>query len=98
MMNAALRALPPRWCGKPAVLAAMGEAARLMLGTGPISLTSHTPNCQVFVGIPRLILRVLDGRATIRGVDMGAPAPLARQATLRTFASCSAASLRCLPR
>ncbi len=85
MMNAAASAMPSAWWEKRSVLSTMEIAARSILGTGEMKLTGYTPNGQVFAAIPRLIWPIAESRATIRGVDVGAPAPLAKQALLGDF-------------
>jgi hypothetical protein len=85
MMNAAASAMPSSWWGKRSVLSAMETAARWILRTGQMKLTGYTPNGQLFTGIPRLIWSIAESRATIRGVDAGAPAPTTKQAMLGDF-------------
>lgn len=85
IMNAAASVMPSRWWEKRVVLSAMEVAARPILGTGPMNLTGRTPNGHTFMGIPRMIWRIAESRATIRGVDVGTPAPLDRQAMLGDF-------------
>jgi hypothetical protein len=85
MMDTAASAMPSSWWGKRSVLSTMETAARWILGTGEMKLTGYTPNGQVFTGIPRLIWSIAESRATIRGVDAGAPGPLPKQAMLGDF-------------
>ena len=85
MMNAAASAMPSSWWENRSVLSTMEIAARSILGTGEMSLTGYTPNGQVFTAIPRLIWPIAESRATIREVDVGAPAPLPKQAMLGDF-------------
>ena len=85
MMNMAASAMPSSWWGRRPLLSTMGTAARWILGTGQMNLTGCTPNGQVFTGIPRWIWSIAESRATIRGVDAGAPAPLPKQAMLGDF-------------
>ncbi|GEM_PF-926087 len=85
IMNAAASVMPSRWWEKRVVLSAMEAAARSILGTGQMNLTGRTPNGHAFMGIPRMIWRIAESRATIRGVDVGTPAPLDQQATLGDF-------------
>jgi hypothetical protein len=63
----------------------METAARCVLRTGEMKLTGCTPNGQVFTAAPRLIWSIAESRATIRGVDAGAPARLPKQAMLGDF-------------
>lgn len=84
-MNTAVRLLPESFWRKPSVLRAMGAAARLAFGTGRINLTGRTPNGHEFVANPRQVWPVNGSRAIIRGVEVGAPGPLAEQARLRDF-------------
>lgn len=85
IMNAAASVMPSPWWEKRVVLSAMEVAARSILGTGQMNLTGRTPNGHAFIGIPRVIWRIAESRATIRGVDVGTPAPLQQQATLGDF-------------
>jgi hypothetical protein len=85
MMNAAASAMPLSWWERRSVLSTMEIAARSILGTGEMSLTGYTPNGQAFTAIPRLVWSIVESRATIRGVDVGVPAPLAKQAMLGDF-------------
>jgi hypothetical protein len=85
MINTAASATPASWWGKRSVLSTMETAARWILRTGQMNLTGYTPNGQRFTGIPRLIWPIMESRATIRGVDAGAPAPLPKQAMLGDF-------------
>jgi len=85
MMNAAASAMPSSWWRKRSVLSTMQTAARWMLGTGQMNLTGYAPNGQAFTSNPRSIWLIAESRATIRGVDAGAPAPLPKQATLGDF-------------
>lgn len=85
MMNTAASAMPPSWWEKRPVRSAMETAARWILRTGEMKLTGCTPNGHLFTGIPRLIWSIAESRATIRGVDAGAPAPLPKQAMLGDF-------------
>ena len=85
MMNAAASAMPSSWWGKRPVLTTMETAARWILGTGQMNLTGYTPNGHLFTAAPRLVWSIAESRATIRGVDTGAPAPLPKQAVLGDF-------------
>jgi hypothetical protein len=84
-MNTAARLVPESWWRKPSLLSAMGAASRFVLGTGRINLTGRTPNGHEFVANPRQVWPVNGSRAITRGVDAGAPGPLAEQARLRDF-------------
>jgi hypothetical protein len=85
MMNTAASTMPSSWWGNRRVLSIMETAARWMLRTGEMKLTGCTPNGQVFTAAPRLIWSIAESRATIRGVDAGAPARLPKQAMLGDF-------------
>ena len=85
MMNAAGRLMPSSWWEKPAVLSAMEVVARGLLGTGKMNLSGLTPNGHRFLATPRLIWSIAESRAIIRGVNVGAPAPLPQQAMLGDF-------------
>ncbi len=85
MMNAAASAMPSSWWKKRPVLSTMEIAARSILGTGEMNLTGYTPNGQTFTAMPRLVWLIAESRATIRGVNVGSPAPLPKQAMLGDF-------------
>jgi hypothetical protein len=82
MINAAAGVVPAAWWMNQSALRAMETAARWMLGAGEIKLTGHTPNGHAFTAMPRRIWSIAESRATIRGADVGAPAPLPKQARL----------------
>ena len=82
MMNAVAAVMPASWWTNRSVLSAMETAARSILGAGEMNLTGRTPNGHEFTGIPRLIWSIAESRATIRGIDVGLPAPLPKQAML----------------
>ena len=50
-----------------------------------MNLTGYTPNGHLFKAAPRLVWPIAESRATFRGVDAGAPAPLRKQAMLGDF-------------
>ena len=85
IMNAAASAIPSAWWEKRFVLSTMEIAARSILGTGKMNLTGYTPNGQTFTAMPRLVWSIEESHATIRGVDVGEPAPLPKQAMLGDF-------------
>jgi hypothetical protein len=67
-----------------AILASMGPTARAMLRSGRVRLRGNTPNGHRFRAAPLRIWRVTGG-ATLRGHDLGEPAPLAEQTRLGDF-------------
>jgi hypothetical protein len=84
-MNAVASAMPSSWWEKRSVLSMMETAARRILGAGELKLSGYTPNGQWFRSTPRLVWLIAESRATIQGVDAGAPGPLPEQAMLRDF-------------
>jgi len=84
-MNAMAGAMPEGWWHSEPVLRAMGWAARGLLGTGRLGLTGRTPSGQRFVANPRIAWTISSSRATVAGLDVGDPAPLAEQAHLGDF-------------
>lgn len=85
MMTGMGGALPEAAWNSNAVLAGMGPLARTMLRTGRIRLCGSTPNGQHFRVAPLKVWRVVGSTATLRGVDLGAPAPLPEQVSLGDF-------------
>ena len=63
----------------------MQPVASRMLGVGRVGLHGRAPNGQWFVVNPRRLWVVADSRATVNGEDVGAPGPLAEQASLGDF-------------
>jgi hypothetical protein len=85
-MTAMATRLPAKAWTSPAVLAPMGAFAGPYLGIGKARLHGVTPNGQWFTAAPTRLWTVTATRASIRGRDLGAPAPLAEQAWLGDFA------------
>lgn len=84
MMTVMGAALPEvAWNSTP-VLAAMEPIARGVLRIGRVRLRGATPNGPRFKAAPRKVWRA-GGRASLRGRDLGAPAPLAAQTGLADF-------------
>lgn len=84
MMTAMGGAMPEAaWNSNP-VLTAMGPMARGVLRIGRVRLRGATPNGPWFKAAPRKVWRA-GGRASLRGSDLGAPAPLAAQTGLGDF-------------
>lgn len=78
------RALPERaWTSRTA-LGLIGTAAGAVLRAGTIHLAGTAPNGQQFMIAPRQVW-LASGRASLHGVDLGAPGPLHRQAELADF-------------
>lgn len=85
MMSAMGRSMPEAWGRSRAVLAPMSRLARPMLRAGRMRLAGHVPNGQRFLASPVEMWRVSASAARAGERDLGAPAPLARQAHLRDF-------------
>lgn len=85
MMSAMGRAMPEAWGRSPVVLAPMSRMARPMLRAGRMRLAGRVPNGQRFRASPVEMWRVASSSARAGERDLGAPAPLARQARLRDF-------------
>ena len=68
-----------------AMLKTMGAVASSTLGVGKVSMTGLTANGLPFDANPKRIWRVVDASATIKGQDVGPPAPLREQASLGDF-------------
>lgn len=84
-MSAACNALPdPLWRGE-VFSRMMGAVASAFLRTGRLALIGGTPNGQSYVARPRRIWLVEDSSATLAGVSLGVPAPLAEQQALGDF-------------
>lgn len=77
--------MPAAWWRSDAVLSLMSQAAGAALGVGRVKLTGSASNGQWFRANPRMLWTVERSRATIDGVDIGAPGPLATQARLSDF-------------
>jgi hypothetical protein len=85
VMNAMGAGMPmAAWRSAP-VLRAMGAMASATLGVGKVAMTGLTANGLPFDANPMRIWRVVEAAATIEGVDVGSPAPLAEQARLGDF-------------
>ena len=84
MMTAMAGVMPaPAWTNH-GVLTAMGPIATGLLQAGRMTLLGATPNGHDFKAAPVKVWRV-GGRATLRGADLGGPAPLADQTGLGDF-------------
>lgn len=82
LMTGVARLLPyDAWPGD-SVLSAVGPPAGALLGTGRLRLEGATPDGPRFRIAPRHVWRVVGGRATVDGVDIGHPAPLDQQTRL----------------
>ncbi|MBO8190611.1 hypothetical protein ITI46_02640 [Streptomyces oryzae] len=84
-LTAVARRLPRRFLDRGAVLSLLGPAAGTLLHTGPLALTGRMPNGQTFRLVPEYVWPLTDGRARLRGADLGPPGPLPRQAALGGF-------------
>ena len=79
------RLLPRRFLAGETVLRLLGPVAGALLGTGRLALTGTMPNRQTFHLLPSHDWPVAASHAQLHGTDLGTPAPLAEQATLRDF-------------
>lgn len=84
LVSAIGRALPEQMWTNRTALRLVGSTAGVMLRAGTIQLAGTAPNGQQFMIAPRQVWTA-SGRATLGGVDLGAPAPLRRQAELADF-------------
>src|SRR5690606_21691017 len=82
LMSAGAAAMPTRWWSNARVLSAMAAVAGPLLGAGRVALQGTAPNGQWFRAAPRHMWLVASSSARWRGVDLGSPAPLDRQAHL----------------
>ena len=85
IMNAMAGLLPRAAWRNPTFLAAMGRMAGPFLGVGRVGLHGTVPNGQRFIANPRVLFRVVDSRAVLKGADLGPPGPVAPQARLGDF-------------
>ncbi|MFD4180964.1 hypothetical protein [Rhodococcus sp. NPDC058514] len=77
--------MPAAWWRSNAVLKLMSPVAGRALGVGRVRLTGSASNGQRFRANPRMLWTVTESRATVDGVDIGPPGPLASQARLGDF-------------
>ncbi|MFE3293709.1 hypothetical protein [Rhodococcus sp. NPDC059234] len=84
-MSVAGSLLPAALWRNDHVLALMARVAGPLLGVGRVGLTGTAPNGQSFRANPRRLWAVDDSRATVDGIDLGAPGPLPDQARLGDF-------------
>lgn len=78
--------LPSATWRHPGVLEVIGRATGQLLGAGRVSLTGRAPNGQRFTARPLRVWQVRASCATVEGVQLGPPGPLATQAMLGDFA------------
>ena len=86
VMNAAAGLLTDGMWRSPRVLHWLAAAARQLLGVGQVAFTGTVPNGQRFVVNPQRLWLVEASTASLRGRDLGVPAPLPSQARLGDFA------------
>lgn len=79
------RLMPDAWWHNDAVLQAMSPVAGRALGVGRVRLSGRASNGQHFRANPRRLWTVRESHATVDGVDVGPPGPLAEQAHLGDF-------------
>lgn len=85
MMSAMGSAMPGGAWDSDAILDGMGPMAGGFLRSGRIRLRGTTPNGPWFRAAPLQIWRIVGGRATVDGVDLGALGPLPEQIRLGDF-------------
>ena len=82
MMNLMMSLMPAALFRSNFVLSMMSLMSTAMLAAGRFTLRGRVPNRQWFQAGPRRVWILRDANATIAGRDLGAPAPLATQASL----------------
>jgi len=60
----------------------IGRAGSAFMGSGRMTLTGRVPNGQWIMSRPMYMWPISSSTARVKGVDLGRPAPLARQANL----------------
>lgn len=85
MMNAMMRMLPMAAWRSPRFLRIMGAMATRLLGVGTVELVGSGTTGFDFIANPLRMWRVVDATATIDGVSLGTPQPLAEQARRGDF-------------
>ena len=85
ILNTLGAVLPEPLWRNPTSLSAMGIMVRHLLRTGRVRLWGRSPNGQRFRAHPRRIWLVEESRASLRGAELGTPAPLAAPARLGDF-------------
>jgi hypothetical protein len=84
-MNAMASIMPNALWHNETVLRAMAVMARRLLGTGRMALAGRAPSGQHFVANPLVAWTIPSSRASVEGVDVGEPGPLADQEHLGDF-------------
>jgi hypothetical protein len=82
LMNFMMSLMPAVLFRSNLVLSLMSLMSTAMLAAGRFRLRGHVPNRQWFQAGPRRVWTIPASSATIAGRDLGAPAPLATQASL----------------
>jgi hypothetical protein len=82
MMNLMMSLMPAALFRSNLVLWMMSLMSTAMLTAGRFRLRGRVPNRQWFQAAPRRVWMVPNATATIAGRDLGAPAPLAAQASM----------------
>jgi hypothetical protein len=85
LMSALGRRLPPAAGRGESFRQMMARVGGPMLRAGRMGMAGTTPNGQRFAAAPWRIWTVSGSSATLRGVDLGTPLPLLRQAHLGDF-------------
>ena len=85
LMTAMSRRMPASAWTSRVVLAAMGRMAGPMLSAGRMRLSGDMPNGQDFLAAPKQIWSIEASSATVKGRDIGAIGPLAKQDRIGGF-------------
>ena len=84
-LNAMARVMPDRFWKDRRVLSMMAAVAGPMLGAGRLGVQGRAPNGQQFIANPMVLWTIARSSASVGGVDLGPPGPLAVQAHLGDF-------------
>jgi hypothetical protein len=84
-LNAMARLMPDRLWRDRRVLSTMAAIAGPLLRAGRLGVQGRTPNGQAFVANPMVLWTIARTTATIGGMDLGPPGPLAEQTRLGDF-------------
>jgi hypothetical protein len=85
VLNGVGSVLPDRWWRSDRFLSLLGPVAGAALRAGHVALAGSVPNGQHFQANPLRVWLVEGATASLDGVDLGRPAPLAEQARLGDF-------------
>jgi hypothetical protein len=85
VLNGVGSVMPDRWWRSDRVLSLLGPVAGTALRAGHVGLAGEVPNGQHFRANPLKVWLVAHATASLAGVDLGPPGPLAEQARLGDF-------------